>query len=152
MATSRHPAPARTTPSDFESTRTDTSHRCNICSTAASTCDPSSDGSLGRQVRLGRAHFARFGRLNFFSGLTRGTRAEIDTNKVHYLSLKLLGSTGSSLDDYTRALALVETGKVDVRAVVSHRFGMRDAVAAFDHALSGKGLKTVIFPQTEGTE
>lgn len=92
---------------------------------------------------------ARFGRLNFFSGLTRGTRAEIDTNKVHYWSLKLLGSTGSSLDDYARALALVETGKVDVRAVVSHRFGMRDAVAAFDHALSGKGMKTVLLPQVE---
>ena len=98
------------------------------------------------------ACLARFGRLNFFSGLTRGTRAEIDTNKVHYWGLKLLGSTGSSLDDYARALALVETGKVDVRAVVSHRFGMRDAVAAFDHALLGKGLKTVIFPQIEGTE
>jgi L-iditol 2-dehydrogenase len=92
---------------------------------------------------------ARFGRLNFFSGLTKGTKAEIDTNKVHYWSLKLLGSTGSSLDDYTRALALVETGKVDVGAVVSHRFGMRDAVAAFDHALSGKGMKTVILPQME---
>ena len=94
---------------------------------------------------------ARFGRLNFFSGLTRGTRAEIDTNRVHYRSLKLLGSTGSCLDDYARALALVETGKIDVGAVVSHRFGMRDAVAAFDHALSGKGMKTVIFPQTEAT-
>lgn len=95
------------------------------------------------------ACLARFGRLNFFSGLTRGTMAEIDTNKVHYWSLKLLGSTGSSLDDYARALALVEAGKIDVRAVVSHRFGMRDAVAAFDHALSGKGMKTVILPQTE---
>jgi threonine dehydrogenase-like Zn-dependent dehydrogenase len=94
---------------------------------------------------------ARFGRLNFFSGLTKGTRAEIDTNKVHYWSLRLLGSTGSSLDDYARALALADTGKVDVRAVVSHRFGMRDAVAAFDHALSGKGMKAVILPQVERT-
>lgn len=95
------------------------------------------------------ACLARFGRLNFFSGLTRGTRAEIDTNKVHYWSLKLLGSTGSSLDDYARALALVEAGKVDVRAVVTHRFAMGEAVAAFDHALSGKGMKTVILPQKE---
>lgn len=95
---------------------------------------------------------ARFGRLNFFSGLTKGTKAEIDTNKVHYWSLKLLGSTGSSLDDYARALALVETRKVDVRAIVSHRFGMAEAVQAFDHALSGKGLKTMILPQIEGAQ
>lgn len=95
------------------------------------------------------ASLARFGRLNFFSGLTKGTLAQIDTNKVHYWSLKLLGSTGSSLDDYGRALALAEAGKVRVADVVSHRFGMRDAVRAFDHALSGAGLKTVILPQVE---
>lgn len=92
---------------------------------------------------------ARFGRLNFFSGLNKGIKAQIDTNKVHYWSLKLLGSTGSSLDDYARAMALVEAGKVDVRAVVSHRFAMRDALAAFEHALSGRGMKTVILPQLE---
>ena len=60
------------------------------------------------------ACLARFGRMNFFSGLTKGMKAEIDTNKVHYWSLKLLGSTGSSLDDYARALTLVETGKIRV--------------------------------------
>lgn len=95
------------------------------------------------------ACLARFGRLNFFSGLTKGTKSEIDTNKVHYWSLKLLGSTGSSLDDYARAMALAEAGKVDVSGIVSHRFGMRDSVRAFDHALSGKGMKTVILPQLE---
>ncbi len=95
------------------------------------------------------ACLARFGRMNFFSGLTKGTKPEIDTNKVHYWSLKLLGSTGSSLDDYARALRLVETGKIRVSDVVSHEFGMNDAVAAFDHALSGKGMKTVIYPQKD---
>jgi L-iditol 2-dehydrogenase len=95
------------------------------------------------------ACLARFGRLNFFSGLTKGSVAEIDTNKVHYWSLKLLGSTGSSLDDYARALALASANKVRVTDVVSHRFGMHDAVKAFDHALSGAGMKTVILPQAE---
>jgi len=95
------------------------------------------------------ACLARFGRMNFFSGLTKGTKPEIDTNKVHYWSLKLLGSTGSSLDDYARALRLVETGKIRVTDIVSHQFGMNDAVSAFDHALSGKGMKTVIYPQME---
>lgn len=95
------------------------------------------------------ACLARFGRMNFFSGLTKGMKAEIDTNKVHYWSLKLLGSTGSSFDDYGRAMTLVETGKIQVTGLVSHRFGMDDAVAAFDHALSGQGLKTVICPQED---
>ena len=92
---------------------------------------------------------ARLGRMNFFSGLNKGTRVELDTNKVHYWGLKLLGSTGSSVEDYARALRLVETGKIRVTDVVTHRFGMGDAVAAFEHALSGKGMKTIIHPQEE---
>lgn len=92
---------------------------------------------------------ARLGRMNFFSGLNKGTKVELDTNKVHYWGLRLLGSTGSSVEDYARALMLVETGKIKVTDVVSHRFGMGDAVAAFDHALSGKGMKTIIYPQEE---
>ena len=95
------------------------------------------------------ACLARLGRMNFFSGLNKGTRVELDTNKVHYWGLRLLGSTGSSVEDYARALRLVETGKIRVTDVVTHRFGMADAVAAFDHALSGKGMKTIIYPQEE---
>ncbi len=93
------------------------------------------------------ACLARFGRLNFFSGLTKGTLAEIDTNKVHYWSLKLLGSTGSSIDDYNRALALARSGRISLTSVVSNRYGMDDAVEAIQHALSGRSMKTVIFPQ-----
>lgn len=92
---------------------------------------------------------ARLGRINFFSGLNKGTLVELDTNKVHYWGLKLLGSTGSSIEDYARALRLVETGQVRVTEVVTHRFGMCEAVAAFDHALSGRGMKTIIYPQEE---
>lgn len=110
----------------------------------ALTCAPSAE-LQGQAI----ACLARFGRLNFFSGLTRGGTAEIDTNKVHYWSLKLLGSTGSSLDDYARAQKLAAAKQIRVTDVVTHRFGMRDAVRAFDHALSGQGMKTVILPQVE---
>ncbi|SDN04469.1 zinc-dependent dehydrogenase [Ensifer sp. YR511] len=92
---------------------------------------------------------ARLGRMNFFSGLSKGSKVEIDTNKVHYWGLKLLGSTGSSVEDYAKALKLVETGQIRVTDVVTHRFGMADAVAAFEHALSGRGMKTIIYPQEE---
>jgi threonine dehydrogenase-like Zn-dependent dehydrogenase len=96
---------------------------------------------------LAMSVLARFGRMNFFSGLNKGTKVELDTNKVHYWGLKLLGSTGSSIDDYARSVRLVESGQIDVKAVITHRFGMDQAVQAFDHALSGKGMKTVLLPQ-----
>jgi L-iditol 2-dehydrogenase len=93
------------------------------------------------------ATLARYGRINFFSGLNKGTLVEIDTNKVHYWGLTLLGSTGSSIEDYARSLKLVESGQIDVKTVITHRFGMDQAVAAFDHALAGRGMKTLILPQ-----
>ncbi len=110
----------------------------------ALTCAPAPELQIQALACL-----ARLGRMNFFSGLNKGTRVELDSNKVHYWGLKLLGSTGSSVEDYARALQLVETGKIRVTDVVTHRFGMDDAVAAFDHALSGKGMKTIIYPQEE---
>lgn len=98
---------------------------------------------------LAMSLLARHGRINFFSGLNKGTLVELDTNKVHYWGLKLLGSTGSSLDDYARSMKLVASGQVDVKRVISHRFGMAEAEAAFAHALAAKGMKTMILPQEE---
>jgi L-iditol 2-dehydrogenase len=95
------------------------------------------------------ACLARLGRMSVFSGLNRGTLAEVDTNKIHYWGLTVFGSTGSSISDYAQAMRLVEAGQIRVLDIVSHRFGMGAAAAAFEHALSGKGLKTVIYPQEE---
>ena len=92
---------------------------------------------------------ARYGRMNFFSGLIKGTKPQIDTNKVHYWGLTLTGSTGASIEDYLHAQRLVESGQIDVKRVLTHRFGMNDAVTAFEHALSGHGLKTLILPQED---
>ena len=90
---------------------------------------------------------ARFGRLNFFSGLAAGIQPEIDTNKIHYWGLRLMGSTGSGVGDFARVMQLMVTGQVDVNRVITHKFAMEDAVSAFDHALAGNGLKTLILPQ-----
>lgn len=90
---------------------------------------------------------ARFGRLNFFSGLAPGIKPEIDTNKIHYWGLRLTGSTGSSIGDFARAMQLMDAGQVSVADVVTDRFSLENAEKAFDHALSGKGLKTLILPK-----
>lgn len=47
---------------------------------------------------------------------------------------------------YPRAIALVESGRVDVRSMVSHRFGLEEFERAFDVALRREGLKVVIDP------
>ena len=47
---------------------------------------------------------------------------------------------------YPRAIALVESGAVDVRSMVTHRFPLERYDAAFDVALRREGLKVVIEP------
>lgn len=110
----------------------------------ALTCAPAPELQQAAMALL-----ARNGRLSLFSGLTKGARVELDTNRIHYWGLRLLGSTGSSIEDYAHAMRLVESGGVRVTDIVTHRFGMAEAGAAFAHALSGKGMKTIIFPQEE---
>jgi L-iditol 2-dehydrogenase len=84
------------------------------------------------------------GRVNFFGGLKKGTKVEMDTNLVHYKGLKLLGTTGSSNEDYFRSLRLVTEGRINVKDIVSHRFPLSDINAAFDFAKSGQGMKTLV--------
>lgn len=84
------------------------------------------------------------GRVNFFGGLKKGTRVELDTNLVHYRGLTLLGTTGSSNEDYFRSLRLVADGRINVRDIVSHRFALADIHAAFEFARSGQGMKTLV--------
>jgi L-iditol 2-dehydrogenase len=47
---------------------------------------------------------------------------------------------------YPRAIKLVETGQVDVRSVVSHRFPLEQATTAFEIAQKREGLKVIINP------
>ncbi|GAA3452028.1 zinc-dependent alcohol dehydrogenase [Dactylosporangium matsuzakiense] len=47
---------------------------------------------------------------------------------------------------YPRAMALVTGGRVDVRALVTHRYALTDAAEAFAVANARKGLKVVIEP------
>jgi len=47
---------------------------------------------------------------------------------------------------YPRAVALVESGKVDVRSLVSHRFPLERAAEAFGVLERREGLKVVVEP------
>jgi L-iditol 2-dehydrogenase len=47
---------------------------------------------------------------------------------------------------YPRAIALVTSGRVDVRTVVSHHFPLTDVAAAFETAVARQGLKVMVEP------
>ena len=88
---------------------------------------------------------ARLGRINLFGGMPKGKElVEINTNLIHYNGIVLTGTTGASLEDYERALRLIEQGKIEVKSLITKRFPVEEIKAAFEYAGSGQGLKTLI--------
>jgi len=84
------------------------------------------------------------GRLCLFAGLSGNGGATFDANAVHYRNLTITGVTGGSAADYRVALNLIAARRVDVRPVISHRFALNRMAAAYDNAVKGKGLKTIL--------
>jgi L-iditol 2-dehydrogenase len=88
---------------------------------------------------------AKLGRINFFGGLPQGRdRVEMNTNLLHYNDIAVTGTTGAALADYELALDLIAQGKIDTETMISKRFKVEEAHEAFEYAMSGQGLKTLI--------
>ncbi len=87
------------------------------------------------------------GRINFFGGLPKDRPTiTLDANLVHYKELIVTGTTACSTDDCWRASRLVNAGVIDLSDVVSQRFPLREALAAFAAAEDRKSLKIVLEP------
>jgi L-iditol 2-dehydrogenase len=88
------------------------------------------------------------GRINFFGGLPKTQPTiQLDSNLVHYKELVLTGTTGCSTGDCRRAWELVESGAIDLRPLISDRYPLREAAAAFSAARSRSGLKVILQPE-----
>jgi L-iditol 2-dehydrogenase len=87
------------------------------------------------------------GRINFFGGLPKDQPTiNFDSNLVHYKELLVTATTACSTADCWRAAQIISTGKVDLSSLVSKRFPLVEAGAAFAAAQDRKSLKVVLEP------
>ena len=87
------------------------------------------------------------GRINFFGGLPKDrTTIQFDSNLVHYKELVVTATTACSTADCHQAAEVVNSGRVDLSDLISARFALQDAPAAFAAAEDRKSLKVVIEP------
>lgn len=85
---------------------------------------------------------AEGGRVHAFSGTPGG--APVDANVVHYRHLALVGSTGSTVEDYREALALVHSGRVPVGTLPRRTVGLSEVPGVLlDPAPDPRVLKLV---------
>lgn len=86
------------------------------------------------------------GRVNVFAGLAGEGWAEIEANLIHYNELVVTGASDSRRADYETALRLIESGRVTVEPMVTHRFPLKDAVEAIETTAGGEGIKVAVMP------
>jgi L-iditol 2-dehydrogenase len=90
---------------------------------------------------------ARRGRLSFFGGLPKDRPTiTLDSNLVHYRELTIVGANGSSPDHNRRALALIATGEVPVKDLITHRLPLDRVLDAIGIVSRGEGIKVTIEP------
>lgn len=86
------------------------------------------------------------GRINVFAGLSEEGWAEVEANLIHYNELEVTGTSDSRRSDYRVALRLIESGRIDVSQMVTHRFSLGSVNDALDTAASGAGIKVAVLP------
>lgn len=85
------------------------------------------------------------GRVNFFGGMPAGKeQVTLNTNLIHYKELKVLGTTGSTINDYLTSMKILASKKINVKPLISKRFSIDETPDAFQYAESGQGMKALV--------
>ncbi|MEE9514095.1 MAG: zinc-binding dehydrogenase [Anaerolineales bacterium] len=86
------------------------------------------------------------GRVVWFGGLPGGTTIALDTHKIHYGELTLLGTHGGTPLDALRAFELLTSGVINSRALISDEVGLDQVQDALERMARGEVVKVAIDP------
>jgi len=87
----------------------------------------------------------RAGRILAFAGLPPAdATVPVPMNLLHYEQLELIGAFGGTPSTYARAVTWLAASDLPLDRLVTHEFGIDDALAAFENVERGVGLKTVL--------
>jgi L-iditol 2-dehydrogenase len=70
--------------------------------------------------------------------------APVDANVIHYRHLTLVGSTGSALSDYRRAVQLVAAGRIPLDRLPTTTVALEDVPKLLAGDGSGRALKVIV--------
>jgi L-iditol 2-dehydrogenase len=89
---------------------------------------------------------ARGGTVVFFGGCAPGTTVPLDTRRVHYEELTLVGAFHHTPETIRRAVEWLDAGTVNPDGLLTHRMGLADVRHALDLMSRGEALKVLIQP------
>lgn len=84
------------------------------------------------------------GKILIFGVPSKGTVLNIDANKLFMNEISLLTSGYCSEVETKKALYLIETGKINVKELITHKYTLDKAAEAFETAHKGNAMKVVV--------
>jgi L-iditol 2-dehydrogenase len=94
------------------------------------------------------ARLAPRGRLVVFSGLAKESRCTaVDFNKLHYFEQTVVGAYGCCFRHGRRAIKLLQSGKLDVTDLISHRMPLLHLSEALELVASRQCMKIHLYPE-----
>jgi L-iditol 2-dehydrogenase len=88
----------------------------------------------------------RGGTVVFFGGCAPGTTVALDTRRVHYEELTLVGAFHHTPETIRRAVELLDSGAVNPEGLLTHRMGLAGVRKALELMARGEALKVLIEP------
>ena len=71
---------------------------------------------------------------------------ELNLGRMMFREIEMLGSLGCRPVDYPNIIRLVETGKIQIKPIVTHRYPLDELNEAFETLNRGETIRTVILP------
>jgi L-iditol 2-dehydrogenase len=84
------------------------------------------------------------GAVMMFGVPSKGATMDLDMSKIYSKEITLVTSYAASDKDTKEALRLIESGKIDVKQLVTHKYPILDSQKAFDHAKTGENAMKII--------
>jgi L-iditol 2-dehydrogenase len=82
--------------------------------------------------------------ISLFAGMPKGTSFSLDANWLHYNQISLIGNFSATPDSIKHAIRLVSENRIDLSAVISHRYSLSNIEEALAATENYRGLRTVI--------
>lgn len=84
------------------------------------------------------------GTIMMFGVPSKGATINLDMNKVYSKEITLVTSYAASDADTLEALNLIESGKINIKSLITHKYDILDTQQAFEHARHGDGAMKII--------
>ncbi|MEM3410243.1 MAG: alcohol dehydrogenase catalytic domain-containing protein [Nitrososphaerota archaeon] len=85
------------------------------------------------------------GRVLLFGGPPKGTTIMLDTYRIHYEEVRILGSFHFTPEDVLRAFKIIRSGKLPLKNLITSRSKIDNIVDVFERLKEGKEVKVALF-------